>query len=423
MQSATKTKNISGLSLLGVACLSVSCGKLGFFGSQPDSRAAQGKPQPTATVVPPIPVVGSYLTTLITDADGSPLRNTNVFVVESQLKTKTNDVGEFNLPVLNLNSDTLSLRISKSTTDSGSEPSSSAEETFEARLPIELRVAVEAARSNKKEIRSLPLRWGLGMPPENSTTQRPDSATALRKLASTSLPPRSLQKSHGVLSRFENASNDTSARLRWEAPTGALVEILFSTEYSTIAGWNSDPGTALPAGMRRIVDYEQCNDVAFRDAATGTLQAAPGKCGIQFSTDPSQHLLQDKTYYFKVSAHFTSSNRPTVLVSAVEKIAYRGPTQPTSPNGTPAPLNNSWLQYHTQIQSCNPSYFGPTLLEKDEDFKEGEDLYKREFDSKKFGAFLPQCDQSRKNTVFCVGRSDGSQSGCTNCEQNLFFCP
>jgi hypothetical protein len=61
-----------------------------------------------------------------------------------------------------------------------------------------------------------------------------------------------------------------------------------------------------------------------------------------------------------------------------------------------------WKQYHTEIESCYPSYSGPTV-------------------GSNFGS-LPACTAADHGKVWCTSTSDGSPSRCQNCESKLYLC-
>lgn len=112
----------------------------------------------------------------------------------------------------------------------------------------------------------------------------------------------------------------------------------------------------------------------------------------------------------------------TTMNSGPGEALTQATTVPPSPAPTPAPSlappmpgdPGGWLLYDAEVQSCYPSYSGPSLLL---------DGGSGQLDTSKFGPSLPYCDASRKGQAFCTSRPDGSPSNCFMCQENLFLCP
>ena len=74
-----------------------SCGRLNAFSSKSESTAVVSIPEPT--VIPPVPVTGSYLTTILMDEFSKLIAQADVYADANQFSTRTNGKGVFALPV------------------------------------------------------------------------------------------------------------------------------------------------------------------------------------------------------------------------------------------------------------------------------------------------------------------------------------
>lgn len=84
----------------------LSCGRLNVFNFKSDATAGAPALEPTAgapisetTVIPPVPVTGSFLTTVLMDEFSEPIAQAGVLADAGQFTTRTNDKGVFSLPV------------------------------------------------------------------------------------------------------------------------------------------------------------------------------------------------------------------------------------------------------------------------------------------------------------------------------------
>jgi hypothetical protein len=74
-----------------------SCGRLKFSSS--NSGSTSSAPFPEITVIPPVPVTGSYLTSILLDEFSKPIAQADVSADAGQFTGRTNDKGIISLPV------------------------------------------------------------------------------------------------------------------------------------------------------------------------------------------------------------------------------------------------------------------------------------------------------------------------------------
>lgn len=74
-----------------------SCGRIGLFASKTETTS--GGPVPEHTVIPPVPVLGSYLTSILMDEFSKPIALADVLANDGLFTARTNDKGILILPV------------------------------------------------------------------------------------------------------------------------------------------------------------------------------------------------------------------------------------------------------------------------------------------------------------------------------------
>lgn len=75
-----------------------ACG-LSVFTGGVDAKSGASGPSASPTVVPPVPVLGSYLTTVLTDEHRAPLASIRVTTDSGLISTTTSDKGVFRIPL------------------------------------------------------------------------------------------------------------------------------------------------------------------------------------------------------------------------------------------------------------------------------------------------------------------------------------
>lgn len=85
------------LCLLSCLLLSTSCGRAVFLKSR--SSTPPNEPTPPSTVLPTVPVVASYLTTVLLDEEFKPLPDTEISAFSGRLSVRSDAFGRFTIPV------------------------------------------------------------------------------------------------------------------------------------------------------------------------------------------------------------------------------------------------------------------------------------------------------------------------------------
>ena len=358
--------------------------------------------QPTqsggSSVIPPVEVTGSFLTGVFFNDYGAPVANADLKIVSNSYETKTNTQGEFKFPVSKIPADTFDVQVSN--VSNGPDPDESSY-VVQTSLPSDLSAIVASEKSNTTVSRDIDQKLGWTFPLNMTlvasdasfkyvlatvTLPKPEGGVSVSVLPGNSLEPNGL--------KYLNESNGGGIRLSWNAPTGSNAIIVLGENKSVIESIQKDPQGAFPAGTTPILGYEACADTTYSSSSAGPLGTS-GKCGIKFTPAGSGGILdQTSEYFFRVLIVNGGNN----YISAVERIKYSAPV---------------WALYHTQIESCYPKYYGPSLLLSDASG----------IDPNKFGvANQPACTDALRGRPHCTGISDGSPSKCQSCETNLLLC-
>lgn len=402
---------VCGGLILFIACSSssfTSSAKLSPAGSkttvqQPaagKSPAGSQPPAESSPVLPPVEVTGSFLTGFMQNESGEPLANAGLKIVANSYQTTTSQNGQFKLPVSKIPADTFELRV---TNVSNGPDSDSSEYTVETTLPSDISSLVQTEKTNTTETRDLAQKIGLTLPRNTVPFTAEDSSVRQKYiLSAVSLPKADSGVSVGVLQKrsdltgvslgFMNESHGGAVRLKWSAPAGANVTILLGTVKSVIESVQKDLAGNYPSQSLPVLAFEACNDSGYSSASSGPL-AATGLCGIKFETGGTATLDQTNQYFFRMIIKDGNNH----YISAVETQKYIAP---------------AWYVYHTEIESCWPKYYGPSLLTA------GGNI-----DPLKLGSMnKPACTEANRGTPHCTSSEDGSPSKCFNCESSLLLC-
>lgn len=98
-RAAKRLKSMANAIYAMTACYVIltSCGRVRLFASRAESTA--GGPITEPTVIPPVPVTGSYLTSILIDEFSKPIVQADVLANDGQFTARTNDRGILVLPI------------------------------------------------------------------------------------------------------------------------------------------------------------------------------------------------------------------------------------------------------------------------------------------------------------------------------------
>ncbi|MEY3902243.1 MAG: hypothetical protein RL189_1549 [Pseudomonadota bacterium] len=339
------------------------------------------------------------LTGIFLNPDGSPVADAGLTVVETNVATKTDSLGEFVLPVLGIPAVDFDIRLSFEKTDPDSGDSFLFDRVVSISLPPDLAPLVQAAKDEPTAARSIEPRLALMLPRAPIGQPTAGGQDDRYHISSLSLPTNSDGKSFAILphirgltgsAKHEDVSIGSSVRFEWDAPEGSVVLIGYGKNIADVAAWTGEQSST---AVEVVSQYEDCSDSTFRNTSSGPLDPLLGNCGLIFSSDANAKLNTNGDYYFRVAV--MSSDR--VLLSPLRKAKHSA---------------LRWYQYHTEVESCTLDYYGPSLMDET-----GTNV-----DTSKFGTNLPACDAGRAGRPFCTGSPDISPSKCPSCETNLFIC-
>jgi hypothetical protein len=276
----------------------------------------------------------------------------------------------------------------------------------ETALPLDLAAKVESEKSNTSVVKNLDDRLGWMFPRNPIGVSTSDGAEVKYVLPSATLPKTEAGTNLSILTKYSNVSTGSSARFEWTFPgassTGWSVVIAYGKNFDLVSQWAMNPIASPGADLSTIDTYDKCTDTSFRNTSTGVLDPYVGKCGVLFS--PTTGVIPNKTdgYFWRIGM----KNGNQVLVSPVLKAKFEAPV---------------WLQYHTQVESCYPDYYGPNpalttgivtwpITNSITTLSNG------------YVTSLPNCDINLQGKTLCTGSADGSPSKCNFCETNLWLC-
>lgn len=327
-------------------------------------------------------------------------------IISTQHTTTTDTNGEFRIPVSAIPSGTFNMRLAFDRVDPDTLEKALLEFLVETALPQDLAAKVESEKSNTSVVKNLDDRLGWMFPRNPIGVSTSDGAEVKYVLPSATLPKTDAGTNLSILTKYSNVSTGASARFEWTFPgadpTGWGVVIAYGKSYDLVSQWTMNPVASQSADLSTIDTYDKCTDTSFRNTATGVLDPYVGKCGVLFS--PTTGVIPNKTdgYFWRIGM----KNGNQVLVSPVVKAKFEAPV---------------WLQYHTQVESCYPDYYGPNpaltmgivtwpITNSITTLSNG------------YVTSLPNCDINLQGKTLCTGSADGSPSKCNFCETNLWLC-
>lgn len=102
----------ASLGLSATILLLVACGVVDFTGSNAGSSSG---PAPASTVIPPIPVIGSYLTAVLTNEEFAPLTSITLISDSGLVNVTTNNRGLVRIPLAALTESSIELKVEYAT--------------------------------------------------------------------------------------------------------------------------------------------------------------------------------------------------------------------------------------------------------------------------------------------------------------------
>ncbi|NBO38469.1 hypothetical protein EBU99_07780 [bacterium] len=359
--------------------LNASCGRTAFVGSfkndgQKTPVVGDGKktanPQPT--VIPPVPVAGSYLTGELNASSGQPLANAQLKIQINSFITNTDTNGVFKIPANKIPGPTFEMTVQH--------PGSDFDKTVELKMPEDLIDLLQASSTSSTNT-ELAKKLSLALP-SAPTMVSDGNGKFIEKYSfnSTSLPLTTTQK----FELFADAVNESAGKyaryqLKNIPANASEVKLAYSISEKTLLDWNGSNESQL--SLLTLSDFSSCSDTSYSSAA-GPMRALPvGKCGVNLELSP---FSSTQPNYFRIAVVTPQSVKLSPVLSW------------TSSPG-------QWLQFHTQVQSCYPDYFGPAV-------------------GSNYGNTPPACTASMLGQAWCTSTTDGSPSKCQFCESNLFIC-
>jgi len=209
--------------------------------------------------MPPTPVSGIYLTGVLFQKDGTPMVDALVRIERVNFSTRTNEEGEFKIPVEKMTSKIVSLEIShrerviradiplppdvlksvnQAHVDLGQEPLEGAEPTTRSQpLP-----------DGTQPIAKIERRLGLQIPENVSVAASVGGQVEKQSLLVSSLPALDTGESTKQVSfwtQIENESNADSVRFSWtlDAAKEGLVRVVFAWSELELSQWDGAAGT------------------------------------------------------------------------------------------------------------------------------------------------------------------------------------
>ncbi|MEY4065644.1 MAG: hypothetical protein RIR26_1852, partial [Pseudomonadota bacterium] len=294
----------------------------------PISGTPKGGIGPDAKIIPPVPVIGTFLTAELLEKDGTPLANATVNVMEKEseesdassldslwlwvsellgqtsvYETKANERGLFKVPVENIKSSKINLQIRTKKRFLTSEIS----------IPADIAAAVSNARvsAGLPPLPDLPPSAGafspiserkLGLqipenrnqPPTTGSISEPLEESVFIMTSSLPLPTDAQGKSFGMWTLVENESSASAARFYWNNMFSktAEVKIVFAQDSAILSNWDGrQESTPLwqgkQAGDNIVSDFSQCSDESFNSQSSGPLTSVDGSsCGLSRAVFP-----------------------------------------------------------------------------------------------------------------------------------------
>ncbi len=333
--------------LLSNAILTGSCGGAATFrtGTMTPSKKpiAEGTSTPPKnptvgdTVIPPVPVAGSFLTGVLNLPDGSRAKQTSVTVVETDYKTKTNDQGEFTVPVSKIPESVPTLKINVA----------NKELSTQWVIPTDIAPLIEAARSAGAEVRELTRRIGILLT-DSIINAGPSDKPALTTV-SLPTPTGSSSTQIEIWRDVQFNGSEGRAQFMWgNAQTQSGIITIIAGKSSAereISAWDGDP-QKLPASATVFQGFESCSDRIQSSSTTGAFSAASvSKCAFDLSQSP---FAIGGRYSFKLSVKMANGTLVSPLFNALpsdkspKTFSIAGRYSLLVPNGTTAITVKVW---------------------------------------------------------------------------------
>ncbi|MBM3381737.1 MAG: hypothetical protein FJY29_04770 [Betaproteobacteria bacterium] len=267
-------------------------------------------------VIPPVPVMGSYLTGILTDHEGAPVADAGFKILQTGHAGKTSSDGQFQIPVQSVPSGQVTFEIAR--------PAKSKIE-LETSLPPELRALVESAKNAPTQRLQLDRRLALAIPAVSFPPQTgsgdgtsPGGATYVPRIqvSANALPMATGGKAYSSFLSVYDESSLNSARYGWvqkNAPLG-VVRIAFANSGDTLAKWNGsiDEGFRA-AGGQFITNFAACTDKQYTEASGEFGAAAAGQCGMTMLEPP---LSRTEPNYFRISVETPTEIKLSIIFQA-----------------------------------------------------------------------------------------------------------
>lgn len=276
-----------------------SCGGRSTFRTTAKSPSAPPVAEPT--VIPPVQVTGSYLTSVLNLPDGTVSKDTTITVVETEYKTKTDGKGEFKIPVSKIPQTEPTLIIALP----------NKEVIAQWNIPSDIDQLIIAARAASDEIRELSRKLSILVTEDILNA----SSSQKQKLTTFSLPAQASSTSVPIgiwgEPQFQMPAPG-QIQLLWRgnlAQTG-VVTIITGKNSADISAWDGDP-LSVPTSALQFSSFDQCNSTTLSSASTGPFTSnTAAKCGFDLVQKPFEIGTH---YFFKISLKSTNG----LLISTV----------------------------------------------------------------------------------------------------------
>lgn len=249
-------------------------GGFGFLGGV-------SKPETVSTPVPPVPVIGSYLTGVLYDSAGVVAANAALEIPDITTGVASDASGRFQLPALGALAQSFEVRISGTRL--------SGELLLRTHLPEHVAALLRESDS-VSQISKLMVIFVL--PERESLIETSEAGVWRGQLVSHAVPAPDGRTSYSHFPHFDARRNGDVAQVRWSRFAGASgnVRIAISPDAHAVETWNGqNDGKILESGGRVLTDFAQCES-SFQSTISGPLNSVDDAfCGLALN-GTKQHI-------------------------------------------------------------------------------------------------------------------------------------
>lgn len=334
-------------------------------------------------VVPPVTVLGSYLTAVLNDDQGNPIAAADVTIRKSNYSTKTDSNGEFSIPISKIPADE-TFKIEIRSNNHGKE--------LETDLPADIRAQINQALESSNPPAQIPRQLGLVV--AHSALTNSSTNSNVERASSNSLPLSTPQMRVGNLTNILASSEGKFARFSWNVqigkPTTAEIRLAYGKSEAGLLAWDGSSDNVLFGHGGYIRGIGGCSDdTGFNMGGEVFKAGGVEKCGINLDLPP---FAPGADFYFRLVAKSESEWQ----VSRVFKVR------------STTPVASGWSLYTPDRALCRDSYSGPAL--NPNSFRTAQQQQP------------PECNAQNLFKVWCNSEPDDSASKCKDCEENLLIC-